>query len=77
LIEVKQQQRQYRREGVALGPIDWPSLAAGFGLTAFSAANETELARSLELAADCAGPCLIEARIDPSGYGTMLRAVRG
>jgi acetolactate synthase-1/2/3 large subunit len=79
LIEVKQQQRQHRRAGVALGSVDWPALAASFGVTAARASSETELVRCVEQAIDASasGPCLIEARIDASSYGGMLRAVRG
>jgi acetolactate synthase-1/2/3 large subunit len=78
LIDVKQQQRGYRRAGVTIGPVDWPSLAASLGLRAFRAVNEAQLVQAIEAAAgDGAGPCLVEAQVDPTGYGALLRAVRG
>ena len=77
LIEVKQQQKAYRPEGVALGAIGWPALAGSLGVTAFCATNDAQLERAVEQALASAGPCLIEARIDRSNYGRMLRAVRG
>ena len=77
LIEVKQQQKAYRPDGVALGAIGWPALAGSLGVTAFCATNDAQLERAVEQALASAGPCLIEARIDRSNYGRMLRAVRG
>ena len=77
LIEVKQRQRGLESAGVALGPIAWPALAGSFGVTAFCARTEAELERSIDAAADRAGPTLIEARIDPSNYGRLLAAVNG
>jgi len=77
LIEVKQQQKAYRPDGVALGAIGWPALAGSLGVTAFCAANDAQLECAVEQALASAGPCLIEARIDRSNYGRMLRAVRG
>ena len=77
LIEIKQQARQLPAAGVALGTIDWPALAAGFGVTPFVATNENELARALDSAGKCEGPSLIEAKIDRSNYGATLRAIRG
>lgn len=77
LIEIKQQARQLPAAGVALGAIDWPALAAGFGLTPFVATNENEFARALDSAGKCEGPSLIEAKIDRSNYGATLRAIRG
>ena len=77
LIEIKQQQRELRPSGVALGNIAWPALAGSLGVTAFCAPNEAQLERSVEQALECQGPSLIEARIDRSNYAATLRAVRG
>ena len=76
LIEIKQQQRELRPSGVALGQIAWPALAGSLGVTAFCAANEPQLERCVEQALECSGPSLIEARIDRSNYGATFRAVR-
>jgi acetolactate synthase-1/2/3 large subunit len=77
LIEIKQQARRLQPEGVSLGAIDWPALAASFRVPAWAASDDAELERALGQAIECDGPSLIEARIDRSSYGAMLRAVRG
>jgi acetolactate synthase-1/2/3 large subunit len=77
LIEIKQAQRGLTPAGVALGRVDWSTLAKSFGAAGFAAASEAELDAVLEQAIAVGGPCLIEARIDPSDYGRTLRAVRG
>ncbi len=77
LIEIKQQDRRYQPAGVALGPVNWPGVADGFGLTPFVAHTEAELARALDEAAACTGPSLIDARIDRANYAGMFKAVRG
>jgi acetolactate synthase I/II/III large subunit len=77
LIEIKQQARRLEPAGVALGTIDWPALAGGFGVPAWTAATGEELDRAIDRAIAAPGPSLIEARIDRSNYGATLRAVRG
>jgi acetolactate synthase I/II/III large subunit len=77
LIEIKQQRRRYEPGGVALGAVDWPKLAEGFGVAPFVAANEAELHLALEQALKESGPSLIEARIDRSNYSRTLEAIRG
>jgi acetolactate synthase-1/2/3 large subunit len=77
LIEIKQQARQLPAAGVALGAIDWGTLAASFGVTPLVATNDDEFVRALDSAANCEGPSLIEAKIDRSNYGATLRAIRG
>ncbi|HKW91128.1 MAG TPA: thiamine pyrophosphate-binding protein [Methylomirabilota bacterium] len=77
LIEVKQEQKGF--EGVSMrytGP-DLPALARAFGLRAFTATDEASLHRALIAAQTAPGPALIDARIDASGYRTMLEIVRG
>jgi acetolactate synthase-1/2/3 large subunit len=77
LIEIKQQQRRLHPSGVALGSIQWPRLADSFGVAAFCAESGDQLERAIEQARTCSGPSLIEARIDRSHYGNVLRAIRG
>lgn len=77
LIEIKQQAKRFAPAGVALPPIDWPALARSFGMTAFAAATEPELEVAVSGAMACAGPCLIDARIDRTNYAETIRAVRG
>ncbi|HUE89801.1 MAG TPA: thiamine pyrophosphate-binding protein [Vicinamibacterales bacterium] len=77
LIEIKQQARQLTPAGVSLGAVDWPALAASFGVAAWVASDEAELDRAVHEAQTRDGPSLIEAKIDRSNYGATLRAVRG
>jgi acetolactate synthase-1/2/3 large subunit len=77
LIEIKQQARRLAPAGVALGDVNWPAIAEGFGVTAFVAHDETALAEALDHAIACSGPSLIQARIDRSNYGATLQAIRG
>jgi acetolactate synthase-1/2/3 large subunit len=77
LIEIKQQARRFAPAGLALPPIDWPALARSFGLTAFAASGEDELDEAVIAAMACAGPCLIDARIDRTNYAETVKAVRG
>jgi acetolactate synthase-1/2/3 large subunit len=77
LIEIKQQARGLAPDGVALGAIDWLGLARSFGVAAWTATNDGELDRAIEAALAAPGPSLIEAKIDRSNYGAVMRAVRG
>jgi acetolactate synthase I/II/III large subunit len=77
LIEIKQQRKRYRATGVDLGGINWCAVAQGFGLAAFLATSEAELARAIEGATALDGPSLIDARIDRSNYGALMTAIRG
>jgi acetolactate synthase-1/2/3 large subunit len=77
LIEIKQQRRRYKPSGVALGNINWPKLAEGLGLAAFTAATESELEAAIAQAVNESGPSLIEARIDRSNYARTLEIIRG
>jgi acetolactate synthase-1/2/3 large subunit len=77
LIEIKQQARGLQPAGVALGAIRWRALAESFGMTSFGAETEADLSRAIAQAAAVDGPSLIEATVDRSNYGRMLRAIRG
>jgi acetolactate synthase I/II/III large subunit len=77
LIEIKQQARKLSPAGVALAPIDWPALAASFGVPAFIAREPRELERAIAEALTREGPSLIDARVDRSNYGDTIRAIRG
>ena len=77
LIEVKQEQKGF--EGVSMryaGP-DLIALGRAFGIRALAATDEPTLRGALIAAQTAPGPTLIDARIDPSGYRTMLEIVRG
>jgi acetolactate synthase-1/2/3 large subunit len=77
LIELKQQARALPAGGVALGAVDWAKMAESVGLAAWTAADEASLDRAVAEAAAHGGPSLVDARIDRSNYGAVLRAVRG
>jgi acetolactate synthase-1/2/3 large subunit len=77
LIDIKQRARGLTSRGVALGATDWSQVARGFGAAAFRADDEPSLARAVDQALECDGPCVVDARIDPSNYGRTLAAVRG
>jgi acetolactate synthase-1/2/3 large subunit len=77
LIEIKQQRKRYRSAGVELGRVDWRGVGEGFGLNAFVANNDVELARAIDAAIDCNGPSLIDAKIDRSNYARTIDIVRG
>ena len=77
LIEVKQRQRQLAPAGVSLGDVKWTSMAAAVGIAAHTATSEIELARAIAAGVSHQGPTLIEARVDPSPYASMLRVIRG
>ena len=77
LIEVKQEQKGYAGASMRyLGP-DLVALAKSFGVAARAAKDEAAFTGALVAAQGEAGPLLIDARIDPSGYRAMLEIVRG
>jgi acetolactate synthase-1/2/3 large subunit len=77
LIRVKQARRGLDPDGVRIGAMDWPLVARGLGLHGSRAGDAGALRRQLAEALEAGAPALIEARVDPSGYGEMLRSVRG
>jgi acetolactate synthase-1/2/3 large subunit len=77
LIDIKQQARGLPTGGVELGLVDWSKIAAGFGVTPFAATCEAELESALDRATECDGPVLIDVRVDGTGYGEMMRRIRG
>jgi acetolactate synthase-1/2/3 large subunit len=77
LIDIKQRQRGLATNGVSLGATDWAAIARGFGLTAWAVSDRVGLEQAVEQAAAAAGPVLIDARVDPSGYPATLKALRG
>ena len=77
LIRIKQERMGYAPAGMALDGVDWQSAAATFGIPAWSARNDDEMARGLEAAAATQGPALVEAVVDASSYPATMKAVRG
>jgi acetolactate synthase-1/2/3 large subunit len=77
LIEVKQEQKGYTGASMRYAGPDLAALARSFGMAATVATDEAGLRGALIAAQGEAGPTLIDARIDPSGYRQMLEIVRG
>ena len=77
LIEVKQEQKGYTGASMRYAGPDLAALARSFGVAARVATDEAGLRGALIAAQGEAGPTLIDARIDPSGYRQMLEIVRG
>lgn len=77
LIKIKQLQRGYAPTGVQMGQLDWEMLGTALGLVAKTATTEAELLQVLADTADCNGPVLIAAKIDPTPYQAMINALRG
>ena len=77
LIDIKREERQMRDLGLSWEAPDFSQVARGFGFTAWRAENLDELSLAATAAAAAGGPCLIDARIDVSGYRSQLRRLRG
>ena len=77
LIDIKREQRQMRDLGLAWNAPDFAQVAEGFGFKAWKVSSAAELRSAAAAAAAATGPCLIDARIDASGYLSQLRALRG
>ena len=77
LIEIKQEQKGFAGASMRYAGPDLALLARSFGVTAWTVTGEDGFARALVAAQGEAGPTLIDARIDPSGYRRMLEIVRG
>ncbi len=77
LIKVKQLQRGLPPSGVDFGPVDFVSLAKGFGASGVKVESEEELRGALASAFQEEGPVVIQAGIDPSGYPSLFETIRG
>jgi len=77
LIEIKQIARRLPPAGVALGSVDWATLATSMGVAGLRARNEAELADAIARARATVGPSLIDMTIDRSNYPATFRAIRG
>jgi len=73
LIRIKQTGLPSDREAVTHAPVDYAACARAFGIAGVVVRDATALRAALELPA----PCLIDARIDASGYGAVLQSLRG
>jgi acetolactate synthase-1/2/3 large subunit len=72
LIAIKQGPGQGGDEAVRYAASDFAAVARGLGLDAVTVDDEAALDAALQRR----GPSLVAARIDPSGYGAILAAIR-
>ena len=63
--------------GLAWRTPDFAKVAEGFGFKAWRAETGEEMRAAANAAAAAGGPCMIDSRVDPSGYLPQLRALRG
>ncbi len=77
LIRIKQERLGYPAAGMSLDGVDWQAAAKTFGVPAWRAQNDDEMARCLVEAAATDGPTLVEAVVDPGSYPETMRALRG
>ncbi|MCC7274639.1 MAG: thiamine pyrophosphate-binding protein [Alphaproteobacteria bacterium] len=77
LIDIKQQQRQMARDGVALGRADYAAAAQALGVRGFHAADAGSYREALGDALAGAGPALIDVAVAPDGYLAQMLALRG
>jgi acetolactate synthase-1/2/3 large subunit len=77
LIEIKQAQKGYAGASMRYEGPDLAALARAFGFRVFAASDEAGFKSALIAAQTGAGPSLIDARIDASGYRRTLEIVRG
>lgn len=77
LIRIKQDQKRYADLGTRYAGPDFCALARSVGFAAFAASTEAELKAAFGEALAAGGPALVDARVDPSGYGPMLDVIRG
>ena len=73
LIRIKQTGLATDRDAVSHAPVDYAACARAFGIAGFVVEDAAELHAALEQPA----PCLIDARVDASGYRRIIDAIRG
>lgn len=77
LIDIKQQSRSMKPEGVRWRHHDFAATMEALGGVGIRVSNEQEFVEGMQLALVCEGPSLLDVSIDPSGYPEQLKAMRG
>ncbi|MEM7096303.1 MAG: thiamine pyrophosphate-binding protein [Actinomycetota bacterium] len=75
LIEIKQHDGHGGSAAVRYAPTDFAAIAAGVGMPSILVEETSEVLGALSVADG--GPLLVDARIDPSAYGDLIRITRG
>lgn len=77
LIDIKRESRQMTDLGLAWSAPDFTAVAAGFGFKTWKAETAAQMRQAADAAAAETGPRLIDASVDPAGYLSQLKALRG
>ena len=77
LIKIKQAAKRYPAAGVDIPGVDYARLAESLGAQGFPAHDEGGLAAALREAFACGAPAVVDARVDPRGYGAVMKVLRG
>ena len=77
LIDIKQQSRSMKPEGVRWRHHDFAATMEALGGVGIRVSNELEFVEGMHRALACDGPSLLDVSIDPSGYPEQLKAMRG
>lgn len=77
LIEVKQRQRGFEREGLDFSPANFAKVAEGFGCLGLRVERPEDLAPAMARAFAHGGPALIDVVVNPHAYAAQLAALRG
>jgi acetolactate synthase-1/2/3 large subunit len=77
LIDIKQQSRSMKPEGVRWRHHDFAATMEALGGVGVRVSNEQEFVEGMQRALAIEGPSLLDVSIDPSGYPEQLKAMRG
>jgi acetolactate synthase-1/2/3 large subunit len=77
LIDIKQQSRSMKPEGVRWRHHDFAATMQALGGVGIRVSNEQEFVEGMQRVLACDGPSLLDVSIDPSGYPEQLKAMRG
>jgi acetolactate synthase-1/2/3 large subunit len=77
LIDIKQQSRSMKSEGVRWRHHDFAATMEALGGVGIRVSNEQEFVEGMQRVLACDGPSLLDVSIDPSGYPEQLKAMRG
>ena len=77
LIDIKQQSRSMKPEGVRWRHHDFAATMEALGGVGIRVSNDQEFVEGMQRALACEGPSLLDVSIDPTGYPEQLKAMRG
>ncbi len=77
MIRIKQQQKEYSREGVDLAQTDFARLAASFGAVGSEVHTLEEFETAFGAALQSDRPHVIDVRVDPDVYAGHIGPIRG